>query len=144
MQRVSATSRLTMQIHSYESIIITNEARLHRGDAIIALAAWRNASQGCVCVGFLSTSKRPTHRGLVLRQTGQFFCLFLTSETHRNGIDSQARESSERRPVLSVEERFRSNWFSSNTSCKSACCWLRMRLLQAGITQQGESSGTGH
>lgn len=75
-----------MQIHSYERIIITNEPHLHRGDAITALAAWRNASQGCVSVGFLSTSKRPTHGGLVLRQTGQFFASF--SRQKRTGMES--------------------------------------------------------
>lgn len=35
-----------MQIHSYESVIIMNEAHLHWGDAIIALVTWRNASKG--------------------------------------------------------------------------------------------------
>lgn len=79
-----------------------------------------------------------------VRRVSFFFCLFLASERHRNGIDPQATESGERRPVLGVEERFRSNWLCSNTSCKSACCWLRMRLLQAGIARQGESSDTGH
>ena len=35
-----------MQIHSYERIIIMNEAHLHQGDAIIDIVAWRNASKG--------------------------------------------------------------------------------------------------
>lgn len=72
------------------------------------------------------------------------FCLFLTSEMRRNWIDMQAKESSKRWPVLSVKEQLFSSWLCSNTSCKSACCSLRMKLLQVGITRQGESTDTGH
>lgn len=80
-QRVRGTSHQKMQIHTYESVVIMNEAHLHRGDAIITLVAWRNPSV------FLWVSSEPQGvRIMMLLFCIRWvsFCLFLTSEMRRN------------------------------------------------------------